>query len=215
MSCGVQIRECYICGNGAYVWCANIVVRNQLQLFILHIEIHPTVNAIAQCAILRVPMSVCICNGWKSERHTTQFSLVLHIVHPRWRYHYKLHHINIHLPIYSMSCGNSTIHVLFLLHLCISLYTYTEREWKRDEFATKMSKIEKLSLFADAILYRYAYKLVRISFIHFRCTTTIDHLQIHRVVGPGEWGRKRVREEKICAHTYVTVNKGPFISVAG
>lgn len=53
--------------------------------------------------------------------HTSQFSLVLHIVHPRWRYHYKLHGINIHLPIYSMSCGSNTIHVLLLLHLFDSL----------------------------------------------------------------------------------------------
>lgn len=53
----------------------------------------------------------------------------------RWRYHYKLHGINIHLPIYSMSCGSNTIHVLLL-------FSFIAR-WLR-----KTVEIEKLSLFA-------------------------------------------------------------------
>lgn len=100
-------KSCYL-SFSLCVWRANIVVRNQLQLFILHIETHrPTIKCATEKAVHRV----------QAERRTpgTQFDSLFHItILTRWRYHYKLHGINIHLPIYSMSCGSNTIHVLLL-----------------------------------------------------------------------------------------------------
>lgn len=117
------------------VWCANIVVRNQLQLFILHIETH---RATIKCATEKAELSVSMCARvsekraswakWKIEwwtpsakrqQHTNTHCFHSHsyaTIFTRWRYHYKLHGINIHLPIYSMSCGSNTIHVLLLHH---------------------------------------------------------------------------------------------------
>lgn len=106
MCVGVS-KSCYL-SFSLCVWRANIVVRNQLQLFILHIETHrPTIKCATEKAVHRV----------QAERRTpgTQFDSLFHItILTRWRYHYKLHGINIHLPIYSMSCGSNTIHVLLL-----------------------------------------------------------------------------------------------------
>lgn len=117
----------YVCAC-VFVWCANIVVRNQLQLFILaYRNTHSN-----SFYVYLVSVIVCACATYRNEQIFWREYLGIYPLHhvsvliPRWRYHYKLHGINIHLPIYSMSCGSNTMHMLFLLSLCIlsSLYEY-------------------------------------------------------------------------------------------
>lgn len=157
-------KSCYL-SFSLCVWRANIVVRNQLQLFILHIETHrPTIKCATEKAVHRV----------QAERRTpgTQFDSLFHItILTRWRYHYKLHGINIHLPIYSMSCGSNTIHVLLLhpLHTdCVCVCVCGKRS------KSKNRQYLRMHIFAIRTwLSSFASHLSG-----FRCTTT-DHSQIH------------------------------------
>lgn len=107
---------------------------------------------------------LCVCES-KCVYISLQYRWALR---SRWHYHYKLHRINIHLPIYSMSCGSNPMHVL--LHYCsIHMMMYLH------------AKIEKLSLFAETIFVFLAIMnpgfclLFRISFVCFQCERDSDH----------------------------------------
>lgn len=182
--CTTSICLCMY-SHGIHVWCANIVVRNQLQLFILHNEMcQPTglssnnskiCTQKASCADTdlvvdsnRTEPCIDIMNVKRHAdlRHTTN-------IFTRWRYHYKLHGINIHLPIYSMSCGSNTnVHVLLslLMLLLQPLHgSYTARPVRKTGV-----EIEKSSSFADTNLHwqRMNFK----QWVRVPCTLFASHL---------------------------------------
>lgn len=164
-----------------------------------------------------------MCNGYrKCMPHTTQFSLVLHIVHPRWRYHYKLHGINIHLPIYSMSCGSNTIHVLLLLHLFDSLSlslpspvrampssqcTYTHEH----DVTAKMSEIEKF-----VIICGCDFETVCVSMCSVASHLSTFGAQQHWPLANTNIRCEGEKWREVKRYTYVTMNKAqPIICVVG
>lgn len=96
--------------NYNYLFCITKYTNRQQNVYIesyadtdLGGRFEPSPTKYIRCAAILWTLSAT------DLHHTTIFT--------RWRYHYKLHGINIHLPIYSMSCGSNTIHVLLLLLL--------------------------------------------------------------------------------------------------
>lgn len=109
---------------------------------------------------------------------------------PRWRYHYKLHGINIHLPIYSMSCGSNTMHVLLSLYPPVPHASFTCPKSKNRHYLWIRLPTHWTSLF-------------RISFIRFRYSTlTICKQSLAK--------KKTHTQSPICY-----CERRPFISVTG
>lgn len=115
------------------------------------------------------------------ERQASSGSTPYHrYIFTRWRYHYKLHGINIHLPIYSMSCGtNTTIHVLLLLML-LPLPLLLLQPLHRLSIVRPIRKtgveIEKSSLFADTNLHWQRMNFSQC--VRVLCTLFASHLYL-------------------------------------
>lgn len=229
--------------------CTNIVVRNQLQLFILHIETHTFANiylyvlSVEQRAVNKsanecVSLCGCMCEEGRekerivSERDRLKMKKDLKasnkwgsVTEPSafaaehwspslacWHYHYKLHGINIHLPIYSMSCGSNTIQCVIVTvhpvqlgwHCCCCIHN-------------NCVGIEKSSLFSDAMNLHDT--LSHLIYPHVRCTYWPFNKSIWNFVlvismGGRGWVREKWENNPASGwykqSAYVTMNKKAF-----